>query len=52
MDAILGHRPASTPPIVLDACAGGLATLPAEREEREESDSDSAKAPFPYVNAK
>ena len=37
LDAILGHRPASTPPVVLDACAGGLSALP---EEREDSDSE------------
>ena len=35
LDAILGHRPASTPPVVLDACAGGLSALPEEREEEE-----------------
>ena len=32
LDEILGHQPASTPPVVLDACAGGLSALP-ERED-------------------
>ena len=34
LDAILGHRPASTHPVVLDACAGGLSALQ-KRERRE-----------------
>ena len=33
LDQILGHRPASTPPIILDACAGGISALPKERED-------------------
>ena len=35
LDTILGHRPASTPPVILDACAGGLPALPEEREEED-----------------
>ena len=34
LDAILGHWPASIPPVVLDACTGGLSALPEEREEK------------------
>ena len=30
MDAVLGHRPASRPPVMLDASAGGLAVEPSE----------------------
>ena len=33
LEAILGDQPASTPPVVLDACVGGLS------EDRDESDS-------------
>ena len=32
LDAVLGHRPASTPPVVLDTCAGGLSALPVKIE--------------------
>ena len=48
LDAILGHRPASTPPVVLDACAGGLSALP---EEREDSDSELGKVPNHNITA-
>ena len=43
LDAILGHRPASTPPVVLDACAGGLSALPEEREERKEEELEGGE---------
>ena len=36
LDAILGHRPASTPPVILDALGGGLSADP--EEDREYSD--------------
>ena len=36
MDAVLGHRPASDPPIVLDACAGGISIQPSEEEHASE----------------
>ena len=36
LDAILGHRPASTPPVILDALGGGLSADP--EEDREDSD--------------
>ena len=35
LDTILGHRPASTPPVILDACASGLSALPEERENED-----------------
>ena len=44
LDIILGHRPSSKPPVVLDACAGGiLAALP---EAREESNSESGEKTY------
>ena len=36
MDAVLGHRPASDPPIVFDACAGGISVQPSEEEHANE----------------
>ena len=40
-DTILCHRPASTPPVILDTCTGGLSACP---DEKEESDSEFSKA--------
>jgi hypothetical protein len=41
LDAVLGHRPASAPTMVLDASSGGISAEPTEEEEREESDGMS-----------
>ena len=46
LDAILGHRPASTPPVILDACAGGLSALPEEAEEEDEFGKYSSPTVF------
>ena len=41
LDAILGHRPASAPTVVLDASAGGLSEEPTEeREDTREREED------------
>ena len=43
LDAVLGHRPASRPPVVLDATAGGLSVEPSQEGERDSTDNDCGK---------
>ena len=43
LDAVLGHRPASRPPVVLDATVGGLSVEPSQEGERDSTDNDCGK---------
>ena len=45
LDEILGHRPASTPPVILDACAGGLSSPAAEGEEDDNGERTAGCSP-------
>ena len=40
LDKVLGHRPASRPPVVLDASAGGLTVEPSQEGERDDQISE------------
>ena len=40
LDVVLGHRPASRPPVVLDATAGGLSVEPSQEGKRDSTDND------------
>ena len=43
LDAVLGHRPASRPPVVLDATVGGLSVEPSQEGERDSADNNCGK---------